>query len=74
MEDMYQLISTTLKTGKCPVCDTDISSDEMMREYFCTKDKSHFHLVIEFIQEGEEISAMLNGEPVPREVIKRIDW
>ena len=73
-EQEVETIKKALNTGKCPVCGEDLSINETMTRYVCSKDKSHFDLAIEFIENGEAVKAIFNGSEIPSEVASMIDW
>jgi len=68
-----QPIKEVLDSGKCPTCSAGIITDDTMTSYFCEKDKSHFLLEVEF-HGGENMSAKLNGSPVPQEELDQLEW
>jgi len=66
-------IKKVLNSGTCPSCGSEVIVTEGMKEYYCSKDKSHFDLEISF-KGGEEVIAKLNGNVLPHEDIKDIEW
>lgn len=67
------LIKEVLKTGECPQCQAQIVSSEDMAHFYCEQIPEHFDLKVTF-EGGEKIHATLNGEEVPDEDLKDIDW
>ncbi len=67
------LIKEILETGECPVCHATIIFDDELNTYFCEKDKSHITLEVKF-KGGESIEAILNGEKIPGDQLKDIEW
>ncbi|MHA2503833.1 MAG: hypothetical protein ACXAE3_13315 [Candidatus Kariarchaeaceae archaeon] len=68
-----QAIKEVLENGVCPVCQSEVITDEQMKEYMCENDRNHFHLELSF-HGGEKISAKLNGKPVDQDDLDQIDW
>ncbi|MHA2097202.1 MAG: hypothetical protein ACW99A_00840 [Candidatus Kariarchaeaceae archaeon] len=66
-------IKTVLDSGVCPTCKSEVLAAKGMKVYYCTKDKSHFHLEVMF-HGGLSISAKLNGIEISSEELRDIEW
>ena len=66
-------IKFVLESGECPTCKAEVTSDDTMTSFLCSKDGSHFTLQVTF-HGGEKITAKLNGQEVPEDELKKIDW
>lgn len=66
-------IKGVLETGECPTCNSEVVAGEGMKEYYCVKNKSHFHLEVKF-HGGLSISARLNGVEISSEDLQGIEW
>ncbi len=66
-------IKEVLSSGTCPRCNSEVVAAEGMKEYYCSKDKSHFHLEVMF-HGGLTLSARLNGVEIPQEDLQEIEW
>ncbi len=69
------LITKMLETGTCPVCGGEIEMDDQkLTIYKCTSDPTHFTLEVDFGEDGNTISAKLNGENVSQSDLETIAW
>ena len=66
-------IKEVLSSGTCPRCKAEVVAAEGMKEYYCSNDKSHFHLEIIF-HGGLTLTARLNGIEVSPDDLKGIEW
>ncbi|OLS26515.1 MAG: hypothetical protein HeimC2_14640 [Candidatus Heimdallarchaeota archaeon LC_2] len=68
-----ETIKEVLSSGTCPKCKSEVVAAEGMKEYYCTKDKSHFHLEIMF-HGGLTLTARLNGVEISSDDLQGIEW